>query len=88
MISESDIHQLPTSTQLIKNTGNFLYMGGDFVLPETFNQFVSDQIFVYNEIIGKELQKLSYRGICGVDYIICPDGTVKFMELNPRYQGS
>lgn len=88
LISNAQVHQLPTSTQLIKNTGNFLYMGGDFALPETFNQFVNDQIYVYNDLIGKELQKLGYRGICGVDYIICPNGTVKFMELNPRYQGS
>ena len=88
MISEKDVYQMPISVQLIKNTGNFIYSGGDFVFPKKFNANVSQQISVYNEVVGRELQKLGYRGICGVDYIVCPDGTVKFMELNPRYQGS
>jgi len=88
MISNQDIIKMPTSVQLIKNTGNFLYMGGDFAFPKTFNSHVIDQISTYNDAIGRELQKMGYRGICGVDYIVCPDGTVKFMELNPRYQGS
>ena len=88
MVSSKDIYQLPTSVQLIKNTGNFIYSGGDFVMPKNFRPQVVDQISTYNKVIGGELQKLGYRGICGVDYIICPDGAVKFMELNPRYQGS
>lgn len=88
LVAKSNVVQLPTSVQLIKNTGNFIYTGGDFVMPKRFNTKVTEQIELYNNVIGKELQKLGYRGICGVDYIICPNGSVKFMELNPRYQGS
>lgn len=88
MITSQDIHQLPVSVQLIKNTGNFIYCGGDFVFPKSFKFNITEQVERNNEIIGRELQKLGYRGICGVDYIICPDGVVKFMELNPRFQGS
>ena len=88
MISQKDVLQLPISTQLIKNTGNFIYAGGDFVFPTQFKPAVASQIITYNNVVGSELQKMGYRGICGVDYIVCEDGTVKFMELNPRYQGS
>lgn len=88
MIAKNNCFSLPTSVQLIKNNGNFIYSGGDFVMPKSFIPIVQEQIDTYNNIIGKELQSLGYRGICGVDYIICQDGTVKFMEINPRYQGS
>ena len=88
MISQKDVLQLPISAQLIKNTGNFIYAGGDFVFPTQFKPAVASQIITYNNVVGSELQKMGYRGICGVDYIVCEDGTVKFMELNPRYQGS
>jgi len=88
MVAEKDLYQLPISVQLIKNTGNFIYCGGDFVMPQSFDKKVTEQITEYNGIIGKELQKLGYKGICGIDYIVYPNGMVKFMELNPRYQGS
>lgn len=87
IISDSEIILLPTSVQLIKNTGNFIYCGGDFLYPRRFKKEVPNNIEKLSKIIGYEIQHMGYRGICGVDYIICSNGKIKFMELNPRYQG-
>ena len=31
---------------------------------------------------------MGYRGILGIDYILTEDGTIYFMEINPRFQAS
>ncbi len=88
MISSKNVYELPISVQLIKNTGNFEYMGGDFEIANRLTSKIKSGVHAYNQSIGRELQLMGYRGICGVDYIVLPDGKIKFMELNPRYQGS
>lgn len=88
MVTSKDIHELPISVQLIKNTGNFEYVGGDFAVANNLTSTIKKTIHEHNQTIGRQLQKLGYRGICGVDYIVMPNGDVRFMELNPRYQGS
>lgn len=38
--------------------------------------------------IGKKLQQVGYRGVCGIDYIITKDYKFYFIEINTRFQGS
>lgn len=88
MISKNNVKILPISVQLIKNNGRFEYIGADFVMPKNFKKEIISEILYLCKAIGKELQIIGYRGICGIDFIICENGEIKFMEINPRYQGS
>ncbi|MDD6628182.1 MAG: ATP-grasp domain-containing protein [Lachnospiraceae bacterium] len=64
-----------------------LYRGADYIAyrdiePGIIHQFLDDV-----EIICKEIQKLGYRGILGIDAIIVGD-TACILEINNRFQAS
>lgn len=64
-----------------------LYRGADFIAyrdidPTVINQFIND-----TEILCREIQKLGYRGVLGIDAIIV-DGVAWILEVNNRFQAS
>lgn len=64
-----------------------LYRGADYIsyrdiAPGILKQFTEDA-----EILCREIQKLGYRGILGIDAIIV-DGTAWILEVNNRFQAS
>ena len=78
----------PPSIQIIDQEGTCLeYLGGDFsaygTLPEEERTMVSRSAAA----ICGGLQKLGYRGVCGIDLLLS-GGNCYFMEVNPRFQAS
>ena len=64
-----------------------LYRGADYIsyrdiAPNILKQFTDD-----TEILCREIQKLGYRGILGIDAIIV-DGIAWILEVNNRFQAS
>ncbi len=88
IIYDDDILLLPISAQLIYITDKkFKYVGGDFVYPQTLDNKIKKQIKESSLKIAQEIQSLNYRGILGIDYLLC-NNTLYFMEINPRFQAS
>lgn len=88
IIYEQEILLTQGSIQVMGMDRNrMLYRGADYIsyrdiAPEILEQFVTD-----TEILCKEIQKLGYRGILGVDAIIV-DGIAQILEVNNRFQAS
>lgn len=88
IIGNNKITLLPPSVQIIKNiNNNLIYMGCDFIAYRSIENKIIKKHEEYAFKIGKELQKIGYKGICGIDSIIYND-EVFFMEINPRFQSS
>lgn len=84
----NDIY-LPSSIQLIKLENDcFKYVGADFIYYQNLNAKIKKQINDYTTNIVKELKKLNYKGIVGIDYILDENDNLYFMEINPRFQAS
>lgn len=88
IIYDQDILITPGSIQVIGVEQNrMLYRGADFIAyrdiqPRILEQFLSD-----TEILCKEIQKLGYRGVLGIDAIIV-DEVAWILEVNNRFQAS
>lgn len=84
----NDIY-LPSSVQLIKLENDcFKYVGADFIYYQNLSDKIKKQIKDYTTIIIKELKKLDYKGIVGIDYILDDNDNLYYMEINPRFQAS
>lgn len=89
IVGDSDIIFLPISTQLILLTDNrFKYVGGDFIHSGQLDINVINKVNEYSARIISKVKDIGYRGILGIDYILCENGDVLFMEINPRFQAS
>ena len=88
LIGKNKVTLLPSSVQVIKIIDNkLIYIGCDYIAYRSIANRVVEKHKEYSLKIGKELQKMGYRGICGIDSIIYDD-EVFFMEINPRFQSS
>lgn len=87
MISNNHILLFNSSRQLIKETGELIYDGWNFDTYTNIDLDVRNKIKNQTIKIAKHLQKLGYRGIGGIDYIV-EQKNVFFMEVNPRFQAS
>lgn len=89
VIGVNDILLLPISVQLITQLNHgFCYVGGDFIASQRLSSKIVSKINKYSLAIGKHVKNMGYRGILGIDYLLCNDGKLVFMEINPRYQAS
>lgn len=89
IIGKKDVLQLPCSVQLILLTENkFKYVGADFVYIKKLKSNILDKLYRYSHKIAVLLQAKGYRGILGIDFILCENGKLFFMEINPRFQAS
>ena len=88
MISKNEVFIFPGSIQLIEKQHNHLaYKGCDFISFRKIKSKLREKAENYSQIIGKDLQKRGYLGICGIDFLIYND-EVYFMEINSRFQSS
>ena len=89
IVGEYNILSLPISTQLISIIDDkFKYVGGDFVHANTLDKSILDKVLEYGNSIAEKVKGLGYRGILGIDFVLCEDGKIYFMEINPRFQAS
>ncbi len=86
VVFDDDCIVFPVSHQIIYNENDsFRFMGADFYT--NFTNKIYDCIIENSHIIGNELRKIGYRGVCGIDYLI-KDDNIYFLEVNPRFQAS
>ncbi len=88
IIFEDEILLLPGSVQIMHEDSNrLLYRGADFV---AYSKLPSDIKEKFENNVRKactEYQKCGYRGVCGIDGIICGE-QIYLLELNNRFQAS
>ena len=89
LIAKDNYLILPPSVQIINPKCNMLEYGGcDFPAYKTMvTQKMQTKVKEYVKNICLWLQKIGYRGVGGIDFIIANDEAY-FMEINPRYQSS
>ncbi len=89
LISDQEIELLPPSLQIIELSDNkLIYKGCDYI---AYQKLISNQLNQkmnnYSYIIASHLQKMGYKGICGIDYILY-NNEIYLMEINTRFQNS
>ena len=82
--NEEDVYVAGVADQVIKNGNRFI--GSTYPSVATAEQ--KALLYQYTVVIGKMLGKLGYRGIFGCDYIVADDGSIFFIEINARKQGT
>ena len=88
IIFDNDILFTPCSVQIMKESNNRLfYRGADFITYKKISQYSKDAFQKKMCVVGKKLQEMGYRGICGVDGLITKDN-VYILEVNNRFQAS
>ncbi|MBW6440801.1 ATP-grasp domain-containing protein [Patescibacteria group bacterium] len=61
--------------------------GNDYAYPKKLSRVQRKKIFDYTNKIGNYINKLGYRGIFGLDFVVS-GGIVNLIEINPRIIGS
>lgn len=78
----------PPSIQIVtENQGTLLYHGADFICYNYVSEQMKFKVESISMKIGDYLKKKGYKGILGIDYLICKQN-LYFMEINPRFQAS
>lgn len=89
VIFQDEILSFPPSVQLMRQINNKLqYSGGDFLAIEDLPESTHKKIDTNSTNIAKIIQKLGYRGVLGIDYLLLPEGNLLFLEINSRFQAS
>lgn len=88
LIYDEDILITQGSIQIMgTDHDRILYRGADYISYREINPDILQQFTRDTEILCREIQKLGYRGILGIDAIIV-DGTAWILEVNNRFQAS
>lgn len=88
LISDDYVSTLPMSIQIIENVNNrLLYKGADFISAQSIPTDIKSKINCASKNLGNTLKSIGYRGILGIDFLIC-DTDLFFLEVNPRFQAS
>jgi len=88
IIFESEILLTHGSVQLIsEDASRLIYHGADFISYNKIDELLKKQFKSAARCVARVIQKMGYRGICGIDAIIY-DGAVQLIEINNRFQGS
>ena len=88
LIGKNNIAVFPFGIQTSEIYDNkLLYKGTSYPNILGFNKNIEHELFIKAISIGYRLQKLGYKGICGLDFILHKGGTF-FIEVNTRYLGS
>ncbi|MCM1222840.1 MAG: ATP-grasp domain-containing protein [Lachnospiraceae bacterium] len=89
VVYEEEVVLFPGSIQITCDLDDKLqYFGGDFAAYDDLSSELKSQINTRTHIIGEVLQQMGYRGVAGVDYLVPDDNEIRFVEINPRFQGS
>lgn len=88
IIFEQDILTTPCSVQIMKENDNRLfYRGADFVTYKKIPEHGRKEFERKMLLVGRKMQQMGYRGICGIDGMITEDN-VYILEVNNRFQAS
>ena len=82
--NEDDVYIAGVADQVIQDGNRFV----GSIYPSQASPEQKKLLLQYTVEIGKLLGKHGYRGIFGCDYIIADDGTIYFIEINARKQGT
>lgn len=85
LIDNKQIVVFPVSEQLLSYKNNKISYCGNRYLD--INNKLSNEVKKIATIVGHKLRSISYKGICGFDFIFTND-RLMLIEINPRYQGS
>jgi len=88
ILSTSPQHQVLNMPELYNRSGAGLFCGHDWSFSH-FSPHVCRQVYEITEKVGRYLQKIGYKGIFGLDFIM-DEQTEKIyvVECNPRLLGS
>jgi hypothetical protein len=89
MVCKQEVIIYPPSLQITELTDDrLIYKGADFIAAYTdIQKHIKSRLQEYCMTIGKMLRRINYRGICGLDFLICDNGAF-LLEVNPRFQAS
>lgn len=88
VIYEKEVLFTQGSIQVMELDGErILYRGADYIAYRKIESHIIKQFTKDVEILCKEIQKLGYRGILGIDAIIV-NGIAWILEVNNRFQAS
>lgn len=88
LIGNDDIAVFPFGIQASEIYNNkILYKGTSYKENNIIEKKHEQKLFENAVMIGRRLQQIGYRGICGLDFIIYNDMVI-FIEINARYLGS
>lgn len=88
IIYDNDILLTPGSIQVMGvDRDRILYRGADFIAYQDIEEKIREHFIKDVRILSKEIQKMGYRGIIGIDAIVV-DGEAKILEVNNRFQAS
>lgn len=88
VIYEKDILITPGSVQIMGlDKDRMLYRGADYIAYKEIPEQIRSKFVSNIRILCREIQRLGYRGIIGIDAIIV-DGTALILEANNRFQAS
>jgi len=82
--NENDVYIAGIADQVIENGNRFI--GSTYPSVASLKQ--KELLHQYTVTVGQMLGRQGYRGIFGCDYIIADDGTIYFIEINARKQGT
>lgn len=89
VIYKNDYIIFPASIQIIDlDNGNLEYIGSDYSSFNSLSDKQKGEVYKEARKISTELQKIGYRGIAGIDFILDDDNNCYFMEVNARFQAS
>lgn len=78
----------PGSIQIMKEDDNrLLYRGADFIGYRQIDQSLRDKFATSVRNACEVFRKIGYRGVCGIDGMICGDEVI-LLEINNRFQAS
>lgn len=88
VIYDNDIVLLPASIQIIR-PGNYrlLYRGADYMSFKSIPEKMQETFASLSHRLAQKLQHMGYRGVLGLDAMICRQ-KLYFLEINNRFQGS
>lgn len=83
--SKQVIIESPSIQLIQKKNGRLIYFGADYIEAKRLECL--DELNTSANKIATLLQKIGYRGVCGIDFVYS-NKKLYFIELNPRFQAS
>lgn len=88
LISDTEVFLAPGSVQITRLCGyRILYRGADYPAYRSLDSGVRSVLEDSVRIMGREIQRLGYRGVAGIDAIVHGD-KAELVEVNLRFQAS
>lgn len=89
LISAQGIAILPPSVQIhLEVDHRFLYLGGDFAAAGDLENHHFQEINKVCLDVCEILKTLGYKGVVGIDLLVCNNDAILLVEVNARFQGS